>query len=80
MDDFETDSDKSPNRRKLNESKYTVIDEVNAQFNNIIEDFDNNLQKKLKSMELDYLKGYSMYVKEKETELKHLVNKLNERS
>jgi hypothetical protein len=31
-------------------------------------------------MEQDYLKGYSMYVKEKETELKHLVNKLNERN
>jgi hypothetical protein len=33
----------------------------------------------IKSHEQDYLKGYQIYVREKEQELRNLVNKLNER-
>ena len=34
----------------------------------------------LKKQEHDYLKGYSIYVKQKEKELKELINKLNEKN
>ena len=34
----------------------------------------------LKKKEYEYLKGYSIYVKQKETELRELINKLNEKN
>jgi hypothetical protein len=41
---------------------------------------DAKLNKVLKRQEADYLKGYSIYVREKERELRDLVQKLNDRN
>lgn len=41
---------------------------------------DVKLNRVLKRQEQEYLKGYSIYVREKEKELRTLVEKLNERS
>ena len=41
---------------------------------------DEKLDRVLKKQEHDYLKGYSIYVKQKEKELKELINKLNEKN
>ena len=38
------------------------------------------MHKVLKKKEHDYLKGYSIYVKQKEAELRELINKLNEKN
>jgi len=43
----------------------------------MIEDLDIKLDRQLKKQEHDYLKGYSIYVKTKEKELKTLIQKLN---
>lgn len=54
--------------------------EANEQLNEVIKDMDQKLNKVLKRQEADYLKGYSIYVREKERELRDLVHKLNERN
>ena len=46
----------------------------------MIKDMDAKLNKVLKRQEADYLKGYSIYVREKERELRDLVQKLNDRN
>ena len=46
----------------------------------MIKHLDQSLNKVLKRQEADYLKGYSIYVREKERELRSLVQKLNERN
>ena len=43
----------------------------------VIEELDTKLDRQLKKQEHDYLKGYSIYVKTKEKELKTLIQKLN---
>jgi len=43
----------------------------------VISDLDVKLDRQLKKQEHDYLKGYSIYVKTKEKELKSLIQKLN---
>lgn len=46
----------------------------------MVKDLDVKLNKVLKRQEQEYLKGYSIYVREKEKELRDLVTKLNERN
>ena len=46
----------------------------------MIDDLDVKLNSVLKKHEHDYLKGYSIYVKQKEKELRELVNKLNDQN
>lgn len=46
----------------------------------MIKHLDQSLNKVLKRQEADYLKGYSIYVREKERELRGLVQRLNERN
>lgn len=53
---------------------------VNANLNETIEGLDHKLHLVLKKKEHDYLKGYSIYVKQKEQELRELINKLNEKN
>ena len=43
----------------------------------MISELDTKLDRQLKKQEHDYLKGYSIYVKTKEKELKTLIQKLN---
>jgi hypothetical protein len=46
----------------------------------MISDLDKKLDKVLKKQEHDYLKAYSIYVKEKEKDLRTLITKLNEKN
>jgi hypothetical protein len=46
----------------------------------MVKDLDVKLNRVLKRQEQQYLKGYSIYVREKEKELRDLVTKLNERN
>lgn len=46
----------------------------------MIEGLDQKLENVLKKQEHDYLKGYSLYVKQKERELREIVAKLNEKN
>jgi len=41
---------------------------------------DTSLNKVIKRHEQDYLKGYSIFVREKEAELRELIKKLNDRN
>ena len=60
--------------------KMTLVNEANDQLNDLIRDMDQKLNKVLKRQEQEYLSGYSIYVREKERELRELVTKLNERN
>ena len=53
------------------------IAEQRQKLDAVIEELDGNLDRQLKKQEHDYLKGYSIYVKTKEKELKTLIQKLN---
>jgi hypothetical protein len=57
-----------------------MIEKSNDQLNEMIHDMDEKLNKVLKRQEEEYLKGYSIYVREKERELRDLVTKLNDRN
>ena len=46
----------------------------------MINDLDVKLDKVLRKQEHDYLKAYSIYVKEKEKDLRLLITKLNEKN
>lgn len=46
----------------------------------MIQGLDQKLENVLKKQEHDYLKGYSLYVKQKERELREIVAKLNEKN
>ena len=60
--------------------KMALVNEANDQLNDLIKDMDQKLNKVLKRQEQEYLSGYSIYVSEKERELRELVTKLNERN
>ena len=47
---------------------------------NLIVDLDKKLNKVLSMQEYEYLKGYNIYIKTKETELRTLIEKLNEKN
>ena len=48
-------------------------DEINA----VINDLDAKLVNVLKKQEADYLKGYSIYVKQKEKDLKDIITRIS---
>lgn len=54
--------------------------EANDSLNELVADLDAKLGRVLKRQEEDYLRGYSVYVREKERELRDLVTKLNDRN
>ena len=70
--------DKEPSNERLAEGKKKIKDNV-VELNKMAEDLDVKLNKVLERQEQEYLKGYSIYVREKEKELRDLVTKLNER-
>lgn len=51
---------------------------LKGDIDNVVGDLDVKLNRVLKKHEHDYLKGYSVYVKQKERELRELVTKLND--
>ena len=56
------------------------IGRVKKELDDVIGDLDEKLDAQLKKQEHDYLKGYSIYVKTKEKELKTLIQKLNDKN
>lgn len=64
--------------REFHMSKHwrSVLD-TNEKLENVIEDLDGKLSTVLAKQEYDYLKGYNLFVKRKEAELKELIEKLN---
>jgi dipeptidase len=46
----------------------------------VITDLDKKLNRVLAKQEYEYLKGYNIYVKKKEKELRQLIEKLNEKN
>ena len=61
-------------------NKNKEIDAYKEDLEDVIDGLDEKLDRVLKKQEHDYLKGYSIYVKQKEKELKELINKLNEKN
>ncbi len=56
------------------------IEVVVGQLDNLVKDMDVKLNDVLKRQEQDYIKGYSIYVREKERELRDLIVKVNEKN
>jgi len=56
------------------------IANINEELDDAISGLNSQLEKKLKKQEHDYLKGYSMYVKQKEQDLRKIINELNEKN
>jgi hypothetical protein len=46
----------------------------------VIGDMDTKLNRMLAKQEYEYLKGYNVFVKKKERELRRLIEKLNEKN
>lgn len=49
-------------------------------FDDAIKDLDQKMNSAVKAQEADYLKGYALFVRQKERELHELVSKLNDRN
>ena len=58
-----------------NELQYTK-----NQLDDVLQNLDNKLNRVLAKQEYEYLKGYNIYVKRKERELRDLIEKLNEKN
>jgi hypothetical protein len=48
-------------------------------FNDLINDLDEKMQAVLKRQEAEYLQGYTIYVAQRERELRDYIDKLNDR-
>lgn len=59
---------------------WSEVEKVKFQLEDIIGDLDKKLNRVLLKQEYDYLKGYNIYVKRKEKELRELIDKLNEKN
>ena len=57
-----------------------MIERQKQELNDVIFGLDEKLDRQLKKQEHDYLKGYHIYVKQKEKELKELINKLSDKN
>ena len=53
---------------------------MSYQLDDVITDLDKKLNRVLAKQEYEYLKGYNIYVKRKEKELRELIEKLNEKN
>lgn len=60
--------------------KKNEIFKINDELDDAISGLDKQLDQKLKKQEHDYLKGYSMYVKQKEQDLRKIIAELNEKN
>ena len=59
---------------------YMAAKEQKKALDKVIRSLDDSLDAVLKKQEHDYLKGYTIYVKQKEKELRELIQKLNEKN
>ena len=64
------------NREDIEKNAYK-IKTLNEELDEAISGLDQQLDTKLKKQEHDYLKGYSMYVKQKEQDLRKIIAELN---
>lgn len=64
---------------KLEQGKKHIQD-IKKELDYMVVDMDVKLNGVLKRQEQDYLKGYSVYVREKERELRDLILKINEKN
>ena len=56
------------------------VKETNNDIQEVITDLDVKLNRVLAKQEYEYLKGYNIYVKKKEKELRQLIDKLNQKN
>lgn len=54
-----------------------AVEKYRGLLDDVIEDLDVKLEAVLKKQEQDYLKGYSIYVKQKTKDLKDIIMRLN---
>jgi chromosome segregation ATPase len=59
---------------------WNEVQRLNGQLEFQIEDLDKKLNRVLAKQEYEYLKGYNIYVKQKEKDLRELIEKLNEKN
>lgn len=62
-----------------NEQWKKVVD-TNTEIQDVITDLDKKLNVVLAKQEYEYLKGYNIYVKKKERELRQLIDSLNQKN
>ena len=80
------DSKTLMNTQKLSSSLLTDheqwkrVKETNVEIQDVISDLDVKLNRVLAKQEYEYLKGYNIYVKKKEKELRQLIDKLNQKN
>ncbi len=59
---------------------WSEVSKIGLQLDDVIKDLDSKLNRVLYKQEYEYLKGYNIYVKRKEKELRELIEKLNEKN
>ena len=59
---------------------WSEVYRVNGMLEDTITDLDKKLNRVLAKQEYEYLKGYNIYVKQKEKDLRDLIEKLNEKN
>jgi chromosome segregation ATPase len=59
---------------------FDEVKRINGILETTIEDLDKKLNRVLAKQEYEYLKGYNIYVKQKEKDLRELIEKLNEKN
>lgn len=57
-----------------------MIEQTKEQLDSVISGLDEKLNRVLAKQEYEYLKGYNLYVKRKERELRELIERLNEKN
>ena len=57
-----------------------LIESTKEQLDCVISGLDDKLNRVLAKQEYEYLKGYNLYVKRKEKELRELIERLNEKN
>ena len=77
MDDNHTPA--SPEPIEENE-QWKKVKETNFEIQDVITDLDQKLNRVLAKQEYEYLKGYNIYVKKKERELRQLIDRLNQKN
>lgn len=60
--------------------QWRKINDTNGEIQDVITDLDGKLNRVLAKQEYEYLKGYNIYVKKKERELRQLIDKLNQKN
>lgn len=62
------------------QEQWIKVKETNGEIQDVIADLDVRLNRVLAKQEYEYLKGYNIYVKKKEKELRQLIDKLNQKN